>query len=144
MDFSKLNLGFAKVVLCISRLLPNKTRPKFGQDCWKTSVLNWWCWMNQSTQCPLCLRQCFYCSWKKWITQLVKPIHKPQSLIVRIEGRVCFANSVYLGFRTCWSSEDWPTVTKGISDIGLRREQALENEIKNDVSNMEKGTRTHT
>ena len=57
------------------------------------------------------------------IKQLVKPIHKPQSLIVRIEGRVCFANSVYLGFRTCWSSEDWPTVTKGISDIGLRKEQ---------------------
>ena len=68
----------------------------------------------------------------------MKPIHKPQSLIVRIEGRVCFANSVYLGFRTCWSSEDWPTVTKGISDIGLRKEQALEKEIKNDVTTMEK------
>ena len=74
----------------------------------------------------------------------MNPIHKPQNLIVRIEGRVCFANSVYLGFRTCWSSEDWPTVTKGISDIGLRKEQALEKEIKNDASNMGKGTRTHT
>jgi len=33
-------------------------------------------------------------------------------------GTSCAASSEGLGFRTCWSSEDWPTVTKGISDIG--------------------------
>ena len=102
--------------------------------------------LNESTYSMPCVRCAFGNGFtvvgRSGIKQLVKPIHKPQSLIVRIEGCVCFANSVYLGFRTCWSSEDWPTVTKGISDIGLRREQAFENEIKNDVSNMEKGTRT--
>ena len=104
--------------------------------------------LNESTYSMPCVRcafgNVFTVVGRSGIKQLVKPIHKPQNLIVRIEGRVCFANSVYLGFRTCWRSEDWPTVTKGISDIGLRREQALENEIKNDASNMEKGTRTHT
>ena len=47
MDFSKLIHEFAKVVLCISRPLPNKTKLKFYQDfkaCWR-------CWMSQSTQC---------------------------------------------------------------------------------------------
>ena len=32
MDLSKLLHGFFKVVLCISRLLPNKTKLKFDQD----------------------------------------------------------------------------------------------------------------
>ena len=47
MDLSKLLRGFVKVVLCISLLLPNKTKLKFEQDfkaCWR-------CLMNQSTQC---------------------------------------------------------------------------------------------
>ena len=32
LDLSKLLQGFVKVVLCISRLLPNKTKLKFDQD----------------------------------------------------------------------------------------------------------------
>ena len=150
MDFSKLNLGFAKVVLCISRALPNITKPKFGQDfkaCWKASVLKWRCWFNQSTQFPMSavpFWQCFYCIWKKW-NQSISETNTQVSEFNCMNWRSCLlANSVYLGFRTCWSSEDWPTVTKGISDIGLRKEQALEKEIKNDAPNMEKGTRTHT
>ena len=91
--------------------------------------------MNQSTKC---LWQYFYRSWKKWNQTTSETNTQASDLIVRIEGRVCFANLVYLGFLTGWSSEDWPTVTKGISDIGLRKEQALEKEIKNDASNMEK------
>ena len=42
MDFSKLLYGFSKVVLCVSRPLPNKTKLKFDQDSKlvKASALN--------------------------------------------------------------------------------------------------------
>ena len=47
MDFFKYSHGFVKVVLCISRPLPNKTKLKFDQDlkacwsfCFELNVLN--------------------------------------------------------------------------------------------------------
>ena len=53
MDLLKLSYAFVKVVLSISRPLPNKTKLIFDQDAKlvEVSALNKRCRMSQSTQC---------------------------------------------------------------------------------------------
>ena len=57
MDFSNLLHGFVKVVLCISRSLPNKTKTKFDRDvkaCWS------FCFELLNALDLLCLWQYFF------------------------------------------------------------------------------------
>ena len=64
LDLSKLLQGFVKVVLCISRLLPNKTKLKFDQDFKVFLKLLLW---TEGVECVgvhndlglLCLWKCF-------------------------------------------------------------------------------------
>ena len=53
MDLSKFLLGIVKVVLCISRPFPNKTKLKLTKisKFFEGFALKYRCWMSQSTQC---------------------------------------------------------------------------------------------
>ena len=80
LDLSKLLQGFVKVVLCISRLLPNKTKLKFDQDfkvywsfCFELKVLNVSEYSMPWIRCALC-GNVFWWSWRlisRWLILMI-------------------------------------------------------------------------
>ena len=95
-DLLRLLLGFVKVVLCISRPLPNKTKMKFDQDfkvCWS------FCFelkvSNEKKYSMPWVRCAFGIVWR---TRFISNV----CLLNRQGNKICLFNLVRGGNPTCW------------------------------------------